>query len=281
MTDLLTTSDLLHVEEAFWLLEKKTSNPAYDFDLSSNFACRRPWERPISITAIARLGAFEDYDAEYESLSAQQIVLANTPQQHRNGSELPDWYPLLSELTPKSVWFATPPAVEIVEQRFRWPIFVKGSRQTSRHDPRKSIARNRDEYAEVIAAYRQDPILRWQQFVVREFVTLRPVPCTATIKIAPSFEFRTFWWRKQCVGFGPYWSAFADYAATESERAATLAVAQTTADRVDCPFLVVDVAQTNTGRWIVIECNDAQESGYAGVSPFEVWQKIARIEKQI
>jgi len=40
------------------------------------------------------------------------------------------------------------------------------------------------------------------------------------------------------------------------------------------PFLVVDVAITAKGRWIVIECNDAQESGYAGVSPLALWTSI-------
>jgi len=44
------------------------------------------------------------------------------------------------------------------------------------------------------------------------------------------------------------------------------------------PFLVVDVAQTEAGRWVVIECNDGQESGYAGVSPFGLWQKIVDLE---
>jgi hypothetical protein len=45
------------------------------------------------------------------------------------------------------------------------------------------------------------------------------------------------------------------------------------------PFLVVDIAQTETGQWIVIECNDGQESGYAGVSPFGLWQRIVDLEK--
>jgi hypothetical protein len=48
---------------------------------------------------------------------------------------------------------------------------------------------------------------------------------------------------------------------------------------IDLPFLAVDVAQTTSGEWIVIECNDGQESGYAGVSPFALWQSIVDIER--
>jgi hypothetical protein len=39
-------------------------------------------------------------------------------------------------------------------------------------------------------------------------------------------------------------------------------------------FLVIDVALATDGRWLVIECNDAQESGYAGVLPLTVWTSL-------
>jgi hypothetical protein len=45
------------------------------------------------------------------------------------------------------------------------------------------------------------------------------------------------------------------------------------------PFLVVDVAQDVDGRWWVIECNDGQEAGYAGVSPFALWQRVVELER--
>ena len=32
------------------------------------------------------------------------------------------------------------------------------------------------------------------------------------------------------------------------------------------------------GNWIVIELNDGQESGYAGVNKLQLWQKIIGIE---
>jgi hypothetical protein len=35
---------------------------------------------------------------------------------------------------------------------------------------------------------------------------------------------------------------------------------------------------TADGNWIVIECNDGQESGYAGVLPLAMWAKMIAIE---
>jgi hypothetical protein len=78
---------------------------------------------------------------------------------------------------------------------------------------------------------------------------------------------------------GPYWASFAPYAWTPAEERAALAVAAEAARRVAVPFLVIDVAQTTDGAWIVIERNDAQESGYAGVSPFALWQRVIERER--
>lgn len=63
-----------------------------------------------------------------------------------------------------------------------------------------------------------------------------------------------------------------------TERRAALAVARQAAEQVAVPFLVVDMAQTVDGRWIVIECNDGQESGYAGIPPNVLWRNILKIE---
>jgi hypothetical protein len=182
-------------------------------------------------------------------------------------------------LTPYSEWFAAPPDAATLERKFGLPFFLKGSRQTSRHRAALSIIHSAVEYDRAIAIYRNDPILHWQELVCREFVPLRAVPAAATEKIPPSFEFRTFWWRGQFVGAGQYWAT--DYNWSRSEEIAALNVARTAAARLNLPFVAIDVAQTSDGAWIVIECNDAQESGYSAVSPFGLWQNIVRIEQEL
>jgi hypothetical protein len=102
---------------------------------------------------------------------------------------------------------------------------------------------------------------------------LRPVSAPATHVIQPSFEFRSFWWNGVCVGFGRYWEAF-DYDATTADREAALAIAGEAANRIGVPFLVVDVAQGEDGRWHVIEINDGQDSGYAAIDRRRMWRAI-------
>jgi ATP-grasp domain, R2K clade family 3 len=270
--------DLVLLEDSVWVLVGEVELPSYDFSLAQFFSCRRPWNRPKSITAIGRFGVVTDYDALYKKLTETGIFLIHSPEQHLLASELPRWYPLLEGLTPKSLWFSGPPDVAFLEQTFGFPFFLKGSRQTSRHRAALSIIRSPKEYCRAIEVYKNDPILRWQELVCREFAQLRPVPSATTEKIPASFEFRSFWWRGHCVGAGQYWSTAYNW--TQAEEKAALAVAQAAAARLNLPFVVIDIAQTMAGEWIVIECNDAQESGYAAVSPFGLWQSLIDEERK-
>jgi hypothetical protein len=179
------------------------------------------------------------------------------------------------------VCFKGPPTLADVKAQFRWPIFMKGARQTSRHQRKLSIIESDEAFCEAIENFSRDPILAWQDVVCREFASLRRLNLSDedTTKVPRSFEFRTFWWKGKLAGAGRYWWEGGAYDWTESERAAALAVGEEAAQRVAVPFLVIDLAQMADGRWIIIECNDAQESGYAGVSPIGLWQKIVDYER--
>jgi hypothetical protein len=273
----LSELDLLHVEEAVWVLHAHVDLPSYDFAFDRAFACRRPWQPPTPLTAVARFGAIDDYDAVYARFALEGVNLVHDPAQHRLASELPAWYGVLEDLTPRSRWFDAPPSLETLLQHMDLPVFVKGARQSSRHRAALSIARTPPDFERIRAAFSADPILGWQPFVARELVPLRPVALENGDKVPASFEFRTFWWKGALVGAGQYWSTTYDW--TPTERTEALRVAGEAARRLNLPFVVIDVAQTQAGEWIVIECNDAQESGYAAVSPFGVWQKIIELER--
>ncbi|WNG17504.1 ATP-grasp domain-containing protein [Cystobacter fuscus] len=272
--------DLLLLEDTLWLLVTPTGQGIYDFPFDRLFACRRPYQLPERLVAVARAGAWSDYDARYQELAAEGIHLVHSPEQHRLATELPHWYPRLEGLTPRSLWFDTPPDADSVGRELGWPVFAKGERQTSRHRKSLSILESPDDFRRAMAEYANDPILRWQRVVCREFRPLRRVEEGAPDRIPSSFEFRTFWWRGELVGWGPYWWQGSGYAASEEEQRAALVPAREVVERLGVPFLVVDVAQETSGRWIVIECNDGQESGYAGISPFTLWRNVLDVERE-
>lgn len=280
MTGMANQHNLLLADGTLWVLVSRTGLPIYDFDFETFMPCSHPWKLPAEISAIARVGAFEDYESEYRRLEADGIRLIHSPHQHLLCSQLPNWYPLLADLTPRSKWYDDVPEAKQISADFDWPVFVKGVRQTSHHRKSLSIIESPEAFQQAMQVYRQDPILRWQRIVCREYVPLRPVgEANLEDRIPNSFEFRTFWWNGQLVGYGRYWWEQEPYGMTEVEKAAALGVAQEAARRLSVPFLVIDIAQSAEGKWIIIECNDAQESGYAGASPIGIWQNIVQVEK--
>lgn len=266
--------DRFVMEHKFWVITSPTDVPIYDFDFRQYFDCRTPYQVDGVLPGIGRVGAFDDYRRFFEEAKEWGIRLLNTPEEQERSSSLPNWYGLISGDTPRSRWYAGIPSFDQIAAEFALPVFVKGARQTSRHQAAASLIRNREDYDRVVAIYRNDSVLQWQQFVVREFVPLRKVEGDAGTKVAPAFEFRTFWHRQHLLGAGRYWYAVPEYRWTEQERAEGLALAAKVAAAVDCGLLVVDLAMTTDGRWIVIECNDGMESGYAGVSPFGLWRAL-------
>lgn len=272
-------SDLLLVEDTVWVLTAPVGLSIYDFNFDLFLNCRRPWQRPRLVEAVARIGAVDDYLGTFGSLLRDGVRLIHTPEEHERCSLLPHWYPLLEGLTPKSLWFHGLPDVKQIESELGWPIFTKGVRQTSGHRRKLSIIDGPESMKRALAAYAEDPVLRWQDIACRKFVPLRPVAFDTGDKLPASFEFRTWWCRGKLAGLGRYWWEGPHYSMTEAESGEALSLAEEVARRINVRFLVVDVAQTATGEWIVIECNDAQEGGYPGIAPVVLWRKILEIER--
>ena len=266
--------NITYVQDKLIVMSKEVGVSAYDFDFELYFECTHPYRIEQEALCVLRIGPIVDYEAEFNEKLRMGLRLVNSPIEHIRASELEIWYPLIEELTPRTIVFDSLPSAETIESSFDWPVFLKGSRQTSSHNPELSIITSREHYNRAVKQYQEDSILHWQKPAVREFIPLMPVAGFVPRKIRPSVEFRSFWWYGECVGWGQYWYQIAPYDCVDIKEG--LAVAQQAASLVQVPFLVVDFAKTRDSRWIVIECNDAQESGYARISPYKVWVEVLK-----
>ena len=128
--------NLAKVENKLFVLSREVGGSVYDFDFDLHFACEHPHRIENGLRLI------------------------NSPAEHALTSEIEHWYPLIRELTPRTQVFEVLPAPEEIEAHFDWPIFLKGSRQTSRHDPDLSIITSRSHYERVAQSYHRDPSAR-------------------------------------------------------------------------------------------------------------------------
>jgi hypothetical protein len=125
--------DLFCLDDLLWITTDATGLNVYDFEFGLYYQCRRPLYRPQSIEAVARLGAFDDYEVTYTRFLNDGIRLVHTPENYFRCTDIRGWYPLISDLTARTLVFDDWPSSEAIERELEWPIFVKGARQTSRH----------------------------------------------------------------------------------------------------------------------------------------------------
>ena len=273
----LKNIDFFNLESSIWVADKKVNIPAYDFKFEPLFKVSRP-RIESNVDTICRTGAIRDYTNTYQSFLKYGYKLVNTPEQHTLASELEYWYPIIHKLTPKSKVYNNFPSLKEFYNDFKFPVFIKGNRQTAKHDLKLSVAKTESEFLKIKDAYKENNILHWQKVVIRDFIDLKPLNYTTEDKVQTSYEFRTFWWKNKLVGTGHYWSQYIEYTWSKEEEETALKVAHSAVKLLDIPFLAIDLALTINNEWIIIECNDAQESGYCGVNPMQLWRNIIRIE---
>lgn len=104
--------DRFVIENKLWMITAPVGVSVYDFGFRDFFDCRTPYDTDVTLPGVARVGAFDDYAAFYAAARRDGILLLNTPAEQERCSSLPGWYPLLSDLTPRSRWFDTIPTFE-------------------------------------------------------------------------------------------------------------------------------------------------------------------------
>jgi len=268
--------DHIRLSERLSLLVRRVGVPQYDFDFRTYLRVSSIFERSTSPPALLRIGAIEDYQNLETEIAATGFNLLQSYRQHLLASRLPEWYPVLSDISPASKWYSKLPSATQIGETLGWPVFIKGERQTSRHSASLSIARTPSEFDRICRNWRNEPILHWQKMVCRKFLSLQRIGTSRGDEVPPSKEFRAFFYKGQLVGIGTYWQNVA-WQPKPSERQGAIELASEAARRLRVPFLVVDVALTEQGSWVVIECNDGQEAGYASINPLGMWQRIAEL----
>ena len=253
------------------ILKKDTGNDVYDFNFRNNFDCKSVVSEG-DVPVLLHIGAIEDYAGIEAGLEELGMKLLVHEEEHLKCSTIENWYPALKDRTPfTKIYDELPDGQEILKD-FSFPIFIKGNRQTNRHRRSQCIIENLEQYNALRDEWKYDSILSWQKVAVREYVPLLEIDSESYPDQVPaSYEFRFFYFEGKCMAYGPYWYLGKKYSLPESELTEVLKLTDWAAEQLGAIFPAIDVAKTASGEWIIIEVNDAQESGFVGVNPLVLW----------
>ena len=204
-------------------------------------------------------------------------LLVNSSEQALT-SKLPNWHPLLEDLTPPAVWTwddDIDEAWELAQSLGQSPYIVKDHVKSCKERWLEACyvpeGAGEAEFRSVCETLREERGERFDTgFVIRPEVPLKFL--AAHFAGVPVFEeYRLFFWKGAMI----LADAYNDLDGGERDFAAFANLG----DRIDSPFFVADVARTKSGELILIELNDGGSAGIPPVlHPFEVYSAVADAE---
>ncbi|MCA9040280.1 MAG: ATP-grasp domain-containing protein [Planctomycetaceae bacterium] len=208
------------------------------------------------------------YGKMYNALKVRGVVLVNQPDHYRLGHYLPEYYPLIRELTPESIWLEPDDTRELnsLMQRLEifsgGPVIVKDYVKSCKHDWYEACyipdSSSEEDVARVVDGFleRQGEDLNGN-LVFRKYLEFEKIGIHPVSKLPLSREFRLFIYQGELAGCFPYWNEV-DYDKSQLN----LEMFKPVISRIPSSFFTLDVALTIDHNWMIVEMGDGQVSGF-------------------
>jgi hypothetical protein len=194
----------------------------------------------------------ELYRQFHDALSARGHALISSPAQYAEVTYFPNYYPKIRAFSPSAVWTDVPDAYLAWSQSRQLgdgPFVIKDHVKSAKHMwhdacfvPKGGGRENFERIAENLKSEQGKAYFRG--FVVKQFVPLRPRG-QGPREYPQCEEYRLFFWKQQLL----LASHYHDQPANDVDWSAFVNLAR----RFDAPFFTMDIAQTESGEWIVVD----------------------------
>jgi ATP-grasp domain, R2K clade family 3 len=233
---------------------------------------------PVPGVWIGSIPQLAHYRTVYHAAKAQGIRLVNSPAQHQRALEGDRALLALGDLTPATVVVTSPAQCRAAADQLTFPLFVKGVVKSRKEAGWAAcVATSLPELEMLVEQTLARSAMTRGRVLVRRVVPLRYV-VGAVGDFPVSREYRVFLARGQVLAYGFYWEEYQDaWRLSAVDEQSILGLAREAAQRLRVPFLTVDVAQMESGAWLVIEAGDAQFAGLSQVPPLRLWSGLLRV----
>jgi len=212
----------------------------------------------------------------YQEMSnASSGKLVNSPDDYQWSFNFPKWYEVFTNHeTPKSITFTGDEisslglvkVAELVSQQVgAKPLIIKDWLKSRKHEWFDAcFIKDASDINESVRVMTNFFELQGRDFygglVFREYLTLRKLGTHPQSKMPLPVEFRTFFLNQKPLVTTKYWNNDISYPVdVESPPEAWL---QDIGKKMQSPFVALDIAQSEDGKWWVIEVNDGGSAGY-------------------
>lgn len=189
-----------------------------------------------------------------------------------------EWYDPLQKYTPKT-YFSLEEFIKyaLADQQY----VVKGRTNSKKFQWNKLMwAKNKQDAQHIYYELMYDSLLVDQSIIFREYVPLKRLD-TLIAGLPVSNEWRVFCYKdiQLCSGF--YWTEMCDddiiKKAQWTKDAECLIKELLPIVSGYCSFPVLDIAETETGEWILVEINSGCQSGLSGIDPDLFYKRLREV----
>lgn len=224
---------------------------------------------------VGRYSVLPFYRELEKDLRLQGSQLVNSPLEHSYIANF-DYYEDIKAYTPKTYFSLA----EVPKNG--GPFVLKGRTNSKKHEWKtKMFAKNYQEVVPIFLELEKDGLISNQGVLVREYVPLKSFG--ESISGVPfSNEWRMFFYKNELLSYGYYWSSGEILPPKSALPLEAIDFAKEVAAIVsqNTNFFVLDIAEKESGGWVVIEINDGQMSGLSENDPDELYSNLAKALKK-
>lgn len=236
------------------------------------FTCitRRP-DIQADDLVIGRYSLWPFYADQAKDINYVGATLINDYNKHLYISDLGNYVMDLDRLTPRT-WRSLEDIPE------KGPFVLKGETNSRKNNWKKDMfAENKAQAIEIHNRLIDDSLLRDQKIYIRQYVPLvKYMDGINGMPVTKEFRFFVAYGHLLCGGY--YWQNYIeDIGYTPSADEVPREFLQDVIERVgdQSNFYTIDVGQTVSGEWIVIELNEGQQAGLSCNDPFLLYQNLS------
>lgn len=210
---------------------------------------------------------FSDTEREFKAKGCQLI---NSFREHEYVADMKNWTYDLIDHTP-ATWFRLQDLPE------DGPFVVKGSTNSKKFNWKNLMfAQDKKEANIIHSKLLQDSLISEQSIYFRKYLPLKRY-LTGLNDLPVTKEFRFFVAFGKVISSGYYWSNYVDELSTKPDPAEVptdwlVKIISLIGNNIN--FYTIDVAQTESGEWIVIELNDGCQSGLSENDPDVLYKNL-------
>lgn len=158
------------------------------------------------------------------------------------------------------------------------PLVVKGVTNSKKfYWDSQMYCNNREDAFKKVAILRQDSMIGDQQIIYRKYQKLKTFEIGIN-GLPFTNEWRFFYYKNQLIDYGYYW-VIADKPELATITESAKSIVQNVADIISKRnnFFSIDIAELDTGEWIVVEINSGEMSGLQSIDPDNFYKNLRNI----